>query len=292
MSDSKPLLVIITGLSGAGKSIAIKALEDLSFACIDNLPIELLDHAVKFFAESGGNGRKFALGLDMRDPDSVKKFAEVRDKLSEKIRVDVVFLTCEEEIVIRRYSMTRRKHPLLDQGGELISAIRREAKQLSPIEALADHRIDTSTFTPHYLSRVIESRYSAEVEGRSLHVTFVSFGFKHGILKPADSIFDVRFLVNPFFKEELSEKTGLDPEIQEFIKADANTEIFLEHLVNLHKFLLPNYHMEGKHYFRIGIGCTGGRHRSVFIAEELAHRIAAEKIKNVLVSVSHRDLNC
>ena len=179
---------------------------------------------------------------------------------------------------------------MLDEGGELIGAIRREITMLSPIENIADWRIDTYSWTPHYLTRIIEARYATEVKGRALHVTVVSFGFKYGILKAADSVFDVRFLKNPHFEPKLKEKTGLHKEVQEYIESDPNTEQVLKHLENVHKFLLPNYYKEGKHYFRIGIGCTGGLHRSVYIAERVAEILEALSLENVFISVSHRDL--
>jgi UPF0042 nucleotide-binding protein len=292
MASHEPLLVIVTGLSGAGRSVAIKALEDLSFMCIDNLPLELLDQTINYFIKLSTLNEKnqFALGIDIRSRDFVESFDLIKSQIGARIKLDVVFLTCDEEALVRRYSSTRRKHPLLDQGGELLSAIRREATLLSPIEKLADWRIDTSAWTPHYLTRIIESRYATEVKGRALHVTVISFGFKYGVLKAADAIFDVRFLKNPYFDSKLKEKNGLHQEVQEYIESDPNTEKFLQYLEELHKFLLPNYYKEGKHYFRIGIGCTGGLHRSVYIAEKFSQVLAEMNLPNVFVSVSHRDL--
>ena len=292
MAYDNPLLVIVTGLSGAGRSLTIKALEDLSFMCIDNLPLELLDVTINYFMKLSEAHRqtRFALGMDIRDREFIAGFQATKVALEKRIKVEVVFLSCEEEMLVRRYSTTRRKHPLLDEGGELIGAIRREITMLSPIENIADWRIDTSSWTPHYLTRIIEARYATEVKGRALHVTVVSFGVKYGILKAADSVFDVRFLKNPHFEPKLKEKTGLHKEVQEYIDSDPNTEQFLKHLENVHKFLLPNYYKEGKHYFRIGIGCTGGLHRSVYIAERVAEILEALSLENVFISVSHRDL--
>ena len=292
MAFDDPLLVIVTGLSGAGRSITIKALEDLSFMCIDNLPLELLDSAVDYFMKLSASHQqtRFALGMDIRDKEFIAGFQAIKQQLEKRINVDILFLSCEEEMLVRRYSTTRRKHPLLDEGGELIGAIRREMNLLSPIERIADWRIETSSWTPHYLTRIIEARYATEVKGRALHVTVVSFGFKYGILKAADSIFDVRFLKNPHFEPKLKEKTGLHKEVQEYIDSDPNTHQFLKHLEDVHKFLLPNYYKEGKHYFRIGIGCTGGVHRSVYIAEKVAENLESLSLANVFISVSHRDL--
>ena len=292
MAYDDPLLVIVTGLSGAGRSVTIKALEDLSFMCIDNLPLDLLDTTLDHFLKlsSSHQQTRFALGMDIRDRDFIAGIQATKAALAKRINIEVIFLSCEEEMLVRRYSTTRRKHPLLDEGGELMGAIRREITMLSPVEEIADWRIDTSSWTPHYLTRIIEARYATEVKGRALHVTVVSFGFKYGILRAADSVFDVRFLKNPHFEPRLKEKTGQHKEVQEHIDSDPNTAEFLKHFEEIHRFLLPNYYKEGKHYFRIGIGCTGGLHRSVYIAERVAELLESLSLPNVFVSVSHRDL--
>lgn len=289
-SDTNPTLVIVTGLSGAGKSIAIKALEDISYFCVDNIPLDLIDQVADHFLKSKNLSNKFALGIDSRDPLIATRFSEIKERLSRKIDVKVVFLWCEEDVLASRYSATRRKHPLLDEGGELLAAIRRETSLMASVNDCADLKIDTSSFTPHQLARVIEEKFSKDGEGRSLHVTITSFGFKHGLLKPSDSIFDVRFLKNPYFIEGLKRKTGHDLEVREYIASDPNTDKFINHLVDLHTFLFPNYYMEGKHYFRLGIGCTGGQHRSVYIAELFAEIMSEKNLPNIVVSVSHRDL--
>ncbi len=285
-----PLLVIVTGLSGAGKSTAIKALEDLSFYCIDNLPFDLVEQAVEHLLTSPWAPQRYALGMDARDRRFLSGFAGLRERLKGRIELDVLFLTASDEQLAERFITTRRKHPMLDVGGELLAAIRREINALRPIEDLADVAFDTSTWSPHILARKVEERYSGHTIGRLMHVTVTSFGFKHGMLKPADTVFDVRFLRNPYFDASLKEKTGLDPAVSAYVFQDPLSKIFLDKVIDLHRLLLPEYFKEGKHYFRMGIGCTGGKHRSVAIAERLAVELAACQIPQIAISVSHRDI--
>lgn len=286
-----PLLVVVTGLSGAGKSTVINALEDLSFYCMENLPFELIEAALDHLTKNSGGPKRFAIGIDARDPRFVQDFPNLAAKLGKKFRLDVVFLSCTDEILAERFSTTRRKHPLLDVGGELIAAIRREINLMQTIEQLADVSFDTSLWSPHYLARKAEERYASANLHRQLHVTVVSFGFKHGMLKPADTIFDVRFLRNPYFDPKLKHKTGQDPAVAAYIFEDPGAQIFLDKIIDLHTFLLPEYHQEGKHYFRIGIGCTGGKHRSVALTERIALELVSKNIPNVAMSVSHRDIH-
>ncbi len=283
-------LVIVTGLSGAGKSIAIKALEDISFYCIDNLPIELVENAVDYFIRSKIGSGNLALGMDVRSSDFVEKFLALRIKLEKIIATETLFLTAADEVLTQRFSTTRRRHPMQDASGELVVAIRRERQSLKPIEGIADSAFDTSSWSPHQLARQIERQFSGKHQFRSLNVTLTSFGFKHGSIKAVDSIFDVRFLKNPHFDPKLKSKTGLDTEVREYVFSDPNTLKFVEHFMTLHEFLLPCYYAEGKNYFRIGIGCTGGQHRSVALAEHLSYSLAEAKIPHVYISVDHRDL--
>lgn len=288
-TNAKPLLVIVTGISGAGRSVAIKSLEDNGFYCIDNLPVAMLESAVAF-AKSSVN-QAHALGMDVRDPRFIAEFSKLKKDLAKEFKVDVVFLTADEEVITTRYVSTRRKHPLLDSGGELLAAIRREKALLEPIESASDEVFDTSSWSPHQLARQMESRYSGEAPARQLNVSIISFGFKYGQLRTADTLFDVRFVDNPQFVPELKEKTGLNPLVKAYVMKDGRAQTFMDHLIKLHTFLLPQYFNEGKHYFRIGIGCTGGKHRSVCFAEELAHRLTELDLPNVVLSVTHRDLD-
>lgn len=290
-TQDPPLLVIVTGLSGAGKSTAIKALEDLSFYCIDNLPFAMVDDAVDHLLSSKWSPRRYALGMDARDREFLKGFADLQERLQKRIQLDVLFLSCAPEQLAERFSTTRRKHPLLDTGGQLIAAIKRESHALQSIERMADVSFDTTSWSVHFLARKIEERYSDKLVGRQLHVNITSFGFKNGLLKPADTVFDVRFLRNPFFDPALKDRTGLEAPVAAYVFEDPNTQVFLDKLIDLHNFLLPEYYKEGKHYFRIGIGCTGGKHRSVAMAERLAIAISNLGLTQIAVSVSHRDLD-
>ncbi|MFW7378326.1 MAG: RNase adapter RapZ [Oligoflexus sp.] len=288
--QNQPCLVVVTGLSGAGKTIAINALEDMNYYCIDNLPLELIDPAIDYFLQANHLTPRFALGVDVRNPRFLTEFQQLQGRIAGKIKTQILFLTCNDEQLVQRYSTTRRRHPLLDEGGELLAAIRREKVALAPLEEWSDTVFDTSTWTPHFLARQIEQHFSNGRSGRSLYVTVTSFGFKHGPFKTADSIFDVRFLKNPHFEPQLKERTGLEAPVRDYVFTDANAQLFLDQLVQLHRFLLPEYYLEGKHYFRIGLGCTGGKHRSVALAEALAMELAKANLSNIYVSVSHRDL--
>ncbi len=202
----------------------------------------------------------------------------------------MVFLVANEETLANRYGATRRPHPFLTEGESLTEAIKKERELISPVEWEADVVIDTSGLSPHQLARHIEARYLGEVPPRSLYVTITSFGFKHGQLRPADSIFDVRFLNNPYFVPSLKKLSGLDEPVKHFIREDQKTEVYLQKIIDLNCWLLPQYYAEGKHYFRIGIGCTGGQHRSVFIAETLCQALKDKNLAHLQYSVHHRDV--
>lgn len=289
-NEKKPNVVIITGYSGAGKSVAIKALEDLSFYCIDNLPLDLVEPTVKYFL-SQKNKKNVALGLDTRSDDFVSKFFEVKDLISKICTVELMFLTCDDGEIVKRFSTTRRKHPLLVKGGELLSAIRNEKKELEKIRNIATRVMDTSVWKAKNISDAMESVFSKDIRERSLSISIVSFGFKHGPLSPADNIVDVRFLKNPYYDRSLREKTGLMPEVKDYIFSDPLSLEFVQKIKDFFSFLLPNYYKEGKHYLRIGIGCTGGKHRSVAITELLSRFIKEDLEGTFEVSVVHRDID-
>ena len=284
-------VVIVTGLSGAGLSTAIRALQDSGYYCIDNLPMEMLWDALKLVESGKIVARGFAFGMDIRDASFATKFPQLKKTIADRFPLDVLFLDADPDILLRRYGSTRRRHPLVATGSDLADAIKRESEFLRPVEDSADAIIDTSHLTPKLLARVIEDRYAGQGRPlRSLFVTITSFGFKYGPLLPADSIQDVRFLTNPFFIPELKHKTGLDRDVQDFVMSDKIAQETFKKLDDLYRFLLPQYFQEGKHYFRLGIGCTGGQHRSVTFAEELAKSLLSTPLARVIVSVVHRDL--
>lgn len=289
--NDKPFLVIVTGLSGSGLSTAVNTLQDNGFFCVDNLPIEMVWNFVELIKSGKYKVRGFAVVMDIRDRSFASDFPSLKSRLMEQLRVDVLFLSADPGVVAVRYGSTRRKHPLLTPRGNLAAAIRKEIDLLQPVEKSADVVFDTSAWSPHYLARMVESRYYAEIPPRSLYLTITSFGFKYGQLRPVDMMFDVRFLPNPYFVVELKDHSGLDPAVRDYVLRDQVTKDFVGRLEEMHRFLIPQYFNEGKHYLRVGIGCTGGRHRSVALAEELARLLSASPIDNLIINVAHRDID-
>jgi len=289
--SAKPFLVVVTGLSGAGLSSAINALQDNGFYCIDNLPMELIWNAVDVISSGKIKARGYAFVMDIRDERFAAEFPALKTKLSERVKLDILFLTASETVLSIRYGATRRKHPLLDAKGSLQAAIRKEFELLEPVERAADAVLDTTTWSAQQLARTIESRYYKDLPPRSLYLNIVSFGFKYGQLRPADLMFDVRFLTNPYFVPELRDKSGLDKSVRDYVMANPVAQQFFDKLHDLHRFLLPEYFAEGKHYLRVGIGCTGGRHRSVCFAELLLESLSTTPIDHIVVNVMHRDID-
>lgn len=267
-------VVVVTGLSGAGKSTAMSALEDLGYYCVENLPPSVIAHAVESLEARGV--RDIALGVGVGVDGFVDEAAKALTDLG--AGVSVVFLDASDEAVLRRFSETRRPHPLMmnKEHGEVEGAIRLERERLAPLRALASVVIDTSGLRVHDLrKRVFAMMRSETEEGGRMHTRILSFGFKHGIPSDADLVFDVRFLENPFFVDELRPLTGEDERVRSFVMKSPDAETLVEKLIDLLEFLLPRYEHEGKSYFTIAIGCTGGQHRSVSIARELAERLTS-----------------
>jgi len=289
--QDKPLVVIVTGLSGAGLSSALNVLQDNGFYCIDNLPIALLEHTIEFTVLRGSSEVGYAFGMDIRDHRFAAEFPEIKEKFKKTLRLDIIFLSSDESVLHDRYSSTRRKHPLLTNSKNLIEAIRAEEKLLRPVQKAADAVLDTSLWSPQLLQHHLEQRFQRHMTSRTLYVTISSFGFKHGQLRPAESIIDIRFLKNPYFFPQLKDKSGLEAAVKKFIFDDSLSKETFKRLEAWFRFMLPNYYKEGKHFFRIGIGCTGGRHRSVAFAERLAEVLKAKPIKNTEISVIHRDID-
>lgn len=277
-------VLLITGLSGAGRSVALKALEDLGWEAIDNVPLKLVP---SLLASGGGDTHRLAIGTDARSRDfSLSHFNEMLAALRAQRDHDVrlLFLEADDEMLQRRFTETRRKHPLaLDRP--VIDGIRHERSLLAPLRDHADLVLDTSEWTNADLRHAMREYYSTEQRNLSLFVT--SFSFKRGIPRDADMVFDVRFLRNPFYDNALRDKTGLDPAVSAFVEADPDFAGFFERLTGLVAPLLPRYLLEGKAYLTICIGCTGGWHRSVMVAEKLAGFLRKKEYK---VGVRHREL--
>lgn len=278
-------LVIVTGMSGAGRSTALKALEDLRYFCVDNLPPTLIPRLVELLGDDPELDR-IGLGVDVRTRNFLRGAGDVIDELEKSgYRPDVVFLECNDEELVRRYSETRRSHPLAP-GGDLLSAIQRERERLTPLRIRSRMVIDTSGLSVHELRRNL-MEYISQGSGRTRMVTrIVSFGFKYGLPVDADLVFDLRYLPNPHFVPELKPHSGLDERVADFVLQAAETGELLGDLENLLQHVLPRYEREGKAYLTIGLGCTGGRHRSVCVAEALAGRLKGERE----IVVEHRDI--
>ncbi|MBP2018036.1 UPF0042 nucleotide-binding protein [Symbiobacterium terraclitae] len=285
--DQPIRLVIVTGMSGAGKTQALKFLEDLGFFCVDNLPPSLLPKLVELFGHSDGKVNRLALGLDIRGG---RFFSEIVDALRETARIGVayqiLFMDASDEVLVRRYKESRRRHPLAQQG-RLLEAIRKERKVLQELRGLASRIIDTTSLKPSDLRRELQEAFGQEGEAPAFHVNVVSFGFKHGAVLDADLLFDVRFLPNPHYVADLRPLTGEDEAVQEYVMKWAPTQEFFQRLTDLIGFLLPQYVAEGKSQLTIAIGCTGGQHRSVCLARKLADWI---RDRGYSVSVEHRDV--
>lgn len=286
-------LILVAGLAGAGKSSALDILEDLGFYAIDNLPVPLFTNLLELSRSSSARFGKTALLLDLESKENVavlqlhlKKFPTLQAKRQ------ILFLDCETARIIRRYNETRRPHPGFDPKIDktLADAVERQREVLAPIKDLANILIDTTGLNIHDLKREIKSFVDSlgEKHARNVRVNFISFGYKYGVPLDCDLLIDVRFLKNPYFVDELRDKTGLDSEVQDYIAQSLDSKEFLEQYSKLLNFLLPRYVFEGKSYLNIGIGCTGGRHRSVALAEQVA---AAIDQKHYFVSVKHRDIN-
>lgn len=290
--EKKVSLILVTGQSGSGLGTAIRILEDLGYYCIDNLPLELVAPTLEALERRAVRHEKgIALGIHIHSLSQARDFEKLQEDLKKKQSTEILYLMAQDSALQTRFSTTRRKHPLESVPPDLMSAIEKEKKVLSSVENKADYLIDTTDLTPQDLASEIEKRYFPNMIPRKLFVTVTSFGFKHGVCNPLDSMFDVRFLKNPFFIPSLKEKNGLDKEVSNFILSEQDTKTFLQKLLDLSKWLIPRYYNEGKHYFRIGIGCTGGKHRSVCIAEVLSKELKDTFPDMIEVKVYHRDIS-
>jgi UPF0042 nucleotide-binding protein len=280
-------ILIITGLSGSGKSTAVRALEDEGFYCLDNLPVSLFPTFIELVDKSKERVRDVALVMDIRGRDFLKGYEKVIEEIREAGNyVEILFLDATDEVLIRRFSETRRRHPALDNGS-VPDGIRFEREQLAGLRRLATAIIDTSELNVHQLKELVITRIKGEHGAAEMTVHLQSFGYRFGIPLESDLVMDVRFLPNPHFIPELKGFSGLDPKVASFVLEKNETVIFLEKFRDMMEFLLPGYRREGKSYLTISIGCTGGRHRSVAIAEALREFFAGKKIN---LKVIHRDM--
>jgi UPF0042 nucleotide-binding protein len=276
-------IVVITGMSGSGKLSALKAFEDLGYYCVDNLPVELIPRFADL-ARHSSEIERTALVVDVREGQGLDKLPAILRSLRRSVPTTVLFLEASDEALLRRFSETRRPHPLGDVPVK--EAIAQERKRLRPIRALADMVVDTSKLNVHELRAHVVQKFSRESTDKNILVSCVSFGYRHGVPQDADLVFDVRFLPNPHFVPALRPYTGKHPRVAKYIRSFPQTQEFIGRMSELLIYLLPHYVREGKSYLTIGFGCTGGRHRSVMIAEELKKRIAKAGYN---VKVMHRD---
>jgi len=278
-------LVVVTGLSGSGKSSAIHVLEDLGFYCIDNMPVALIPRFVELWESSREEVTRVVLGIDVRERHFLAEFPRICQELRQAgVLLEVLYLEASDDVLVRRFSETRRPHPSAD-GGAVADGIRREREKLRPLRELADRVVDTSALTVHELRAALRE-LNERAEPGTMTITLLSFGYKYGLPTDADIAFDCRFLPNPFFVEELRPKTGMDEAVAEYVLRREETQEFLAKVVDLLEFTLPRYQHEGKSYLTIALGCTGGRHRSIVLAEELRRRLGATGHR---VIVRHRD---
>ena len=279
-------LVVITGLSGSGKGSALKAFEDLGYYCVDNLPVGLIPKFADMCAAHGSRIRRSAVVVDIREGESLSQLPIAYQRLGrDGLNVALLFLEASDEALIHRFEETRRPHPL-GRNLPVREGIRLERSLLKPMRRLADTVIDTSRMNVHDLRQLIQDRFGGR-RRKTMLVSVLSFGFKYGVPHDADLVFDVRFLPNPNFVAGLREKSGIDPAVREYVESQALTREFISRLSDFLLFLLPNYVREGKSYLSIAIGCTGGRHRSVALAEHLGDFLDEEGFKTKVI---HRDL--
>ena len=282
-------LVIITGMSGAGKSTALKMLEDVGYFCVDNLPVPLIPKVADLWKASGTEISKAALGVDIRSGQTFHEPHKVLDELDgAKIQYEILYLESEDDVLIKRYKETRRFHPLAGSQGRIEDGIREERKKLQFLKERADYIIDTSHMLTRELKTELNKIFVQNKEYKNLYISVMSFGFKYGIPADADLVFDVRFLPNPYYIDQLRPMTGNDPEVRDYVMSSKTAVTFLEKLTDMVEFLIPNYIQEGKTQLVIAVGCTGGKHRSVTLANALYQ--ALSKHENYGIRIEHRDI--
>ena len=279
-------LVIITGLSGSGKATVLKAFEDLGYYAVDNLPIGLIPKFAEL-TKDAPHVRRAALVIDIREGELLKNFPAIFKKLRRRIPATLLFLEADDRTIMRRFSETRRPHPL-GTGESVLENIREERERLARIRAVADHIINTSKFNVHELREVIGDKFQGGREEAKIRIDITSFGYRYGVPPDSDLVFDVRFLPNPNYIPEFKKLTGRHPRVARYIRSFPQTVEFIDRISNLLVYLIPHYIREGKSYLTIAFGCTGGHHRSVMIASEIRKRLAQAGFK---VKETHRDVS-
>ena len=281
--------VIVTGMSGAGKSTALKMLEDMGYFCVDNIPIALLPKFAELAHAPGSDISQVAVGVDIRNGRSLDEMASVLENLKASgVAYQILYLEASDEVLVKRYKETRRAHPLAKQG-RVEDGIRLESEKLLYLKENATYILDTSQLLTRELKKALEQILVEEKNFKNLMITVLSFGFKYGIPNDCDLVFDVRFLPNPYYVDGLKYKTGNDEEVQDFVMDYEISHIFLDKLVDMLNFLIPNYILEGKNQLVIGIGCTGGKHRSVTLANKLFEALSDRSEYGV--RLEHRDVS-
>jgi len=284
--DSKTAqLVIITGVSGSGKGTVLKALEDLGYYAVDNLPIGLIPKFAELTKDSA-NVRRAALVVDIREGSTLKQFPSIFKRLRRRVPATLLFLEADDSTLVRRFSETRRPHPL-GIGSSVAKSIQAEREQLAPIRAMADHIINTSKFNVHELRATIEDSFRGDREESKIRIDVTSFGYRHGVPADSDLVFDVRFLPNPNYIPEFKKLTGRHPSVARYIRSFPQSVEFMDRISELLVYLIPHYIREGKSYLTIAFGCTGGHHRSVMIASEIRKRLTRAGFKS---KETHRDI--
>lgn len=279
--------VIVTGMSGSGKLTAMKMLEDMGFFCVDNLPVPLIEKFIELANTPGSEITKVALGLDVRaDQKFADAFKELERLKKNGLSYELIFMEASDKVLVKRYKETRRKHPLAGDGS-IEEGIEKEREILKKVRKKADYVFDTSNLLTRVLKKELEKIFVENAEYNSLIIRVVSFGFKYGMPNDADLVFDVRFLPNPFYIDELKKKTGNDAPVHDYVMGFPEAGEFLDKATDMLDFLIPNYIKEGKNQLVIAIGCTGGRHRSVTLANELYNRLEGKG--NYALTITHRD---
>ncbi len=281
-------VVIITGLSGSGKSTALRALEDIGFFCVDNLPVVLLPKFLSLTVQSSPEIKRVAMVMDLRQRSFIEKYRTIFENLKEKgYKIEILFLEASEESLLRRFSETRRNHPLSTKGS-IMDGIQMEVEKLSSLRKMADKIIDTTTTNVHQLKDAIQRKFHPVSSRKKMVISVMSFGYRYGLPSDADIVMDVRFLPNPYYVEDLKSYDGHHGAVEKFVLDNKESKEFLRQALDMMTFLIPLYEKEGKVRLNIAVGCTGGRHRSVVMANQFSSHFQAMKY---IVHTSHRDIN-